>query len=225
MVQSIWCSFFGGCWPKLEPPWSHNHLRNTSFALCLSCSFSHNLKTGTNCPQNGGYKQYLIPKVEFLPGENLPFHLQNEVHSLSTLQRMHQPRLFWVKFFCFALCLLKTLLRKFILSYLSSFFYISCPALSLYCLFTWPPRSWLLGMVFPSLSVCFFPQIFVHERGKAGLTTVWLFLWTQLIFSQLMKYNNLIISESLFIFRVANPVPEFRLELVEHLQVWRYWFN
>lgn len=23
---------------------------------------------------------------------------------------------------------------------------------------------------------CFFPQIFVHERGKAGLTTVWLFL-------------------------------------------------
>lgn len=134
------------------------------------------------CPQNGGWKQYLIPEVEFCPGGNLPFHLQKQVHTLSTLQWMHQPQFFWVKFL-----LLCSVLAEFILSYLSSLFFIPCPTLSLYCLFPWPPCSWLLGVMFPSLSVWVFSQIFVHGKGKAGLTTVWLFLWPQLIFFSVNK--------------------------------------
>lgn len=65
-------------------------------------------------------------------------------------------------------------------------------------------------MMFPSLNVFFFPQIFVYQKGRAGFTSV-AFLVNPINFSQLMKYNNLIISESHFIFfffRVAKPVPE-----------------
>lgn len=103
---------FGGSWIKLEPT---NTLQNSNSSWYLSCSFTHNPKTGSNCPQNVRRRQDLIPKVEFLPGENLPSHFQNKLGYYEQFAVDAQTQIclgevflvsgwsfsgFWMKFFC-----------------------------------------------------------------------------------------------------------------------------
>lgn len=157
-------------------------LAKHKFLLVSVLFFQSQSQNRSYCPQNGGWKQYLIPEVEFCPGGNLPFSFA-EASSYFEHFAVDAP----TPIFLGEVLLLCSVLAEFILSYLSSLFFIPCSTLSLYCLFPWPPCSWLLGVMFPSLSVWVFSQIFVHGKGKAGLTTVWLFLWPQLIFFSVNK--------------------------------------
>lgn len=85
-----------GVWGGAGQSWNHHDptdtLQNTSSSLYLSCSFNHNPKTGANCPQNVGRRQYLIPKVEFLPDDNLPLHLPDKLGNLNSLQWMQETK-------------------------------------------------------------------------------------------------------------------------------------